>query len=99
MNQFKWLAFISSDKTEGYDLTVPYDCEFIVIQPQNGNVYKLTEIYKIGKSAFHSLFGLWRSNAFDFKEHSIFQRRINLNDSVTVYALVVSALSISFKKI
>ena len=45
LHNFIWLTFAMSRTPESYRLMIPYDSQFLVIEPENETTYKLTEIY------------------------------------------------------
>ena len=66
-----------------YNLRIPYDCEFIIIQPMGHHLhrYKLTEIYQVKNKSFSFVFGTW-SGALNVTDVSFYERRLNLNESI-----------------
>lgn len=62
--------------------TIPYDCEFIIIQRQNNTMFKFTEIYKIKDNAFSLDFG-FRNEIIGLKisNDSFYRRRFNFQKS------------------
>jgi hypothetical protein len=50
MSDVKWLLFLdSSSPLEEFftDINIPFDCEFLVAQPEDDQVVGLTEVYRV----------------------------------------------------
>jgi len=79
-----WLLFLDANTSlEQFftDINIPFDCLFLVAQPQIDHVFVLTEVYRV--SPTHILqtygFGKWTAGG-DLKWHSqgLYRRRNNL---------------------
>lgn len=66
------------ENIQNHDLSVPYNCQFIVIQQTNGLAYKLTEIYEVKNKSFSLDFGKWDQGGLKTSTLSFFRRRQNL---------------------
>lgn len=64
---------------QNHKLNIPYDCEFVVIQPKNETTYELTEIFAVKGKSFALDFGTWDKNSGSkIRNVSFYQRRLNL---------------------
>ena len=82
MSTFTWFAFLEDQKTiqnPKNNFTIPYDCEFIVIQPHHDH-FKLTEVYKIENNTFFLDYGIWDTKSgLSIEENFFYARRSDLN--------------------
>ena len=70
-----------------YDLQVPIDCEFIIVQPTDDDLYKLTEIYQFKTTSFSFDYGTWHG-VLNITPIPFFKRRSNLNGTnITVLSV------------
>lgn len=78
LKYYTWLLF-----DENINISIPYDCEFIIVQTKDKNIYKLSEIYSIKNQTFRNDFGTWDYKfGFDKSENRTFYwRRLNFNGS------------------
>ena len=50
MSDFRWLLFLDTNTSlEQFftDINIPFDCQFLVAQPQSDHVIVLTEMYRV----------------------------------------------------
>jgi len=64
------------------DINIPFDCQFLVAQPQNDHVFVLTEVYRVSPTlplqTYH--FGNWTaSGGLNWHLQYVYMRRKNLN--------------------
>lgn len=83
LSGFTWFVFLDDSKSDifSYDFRVPFNCEFVVIQPIHNSLYKLSEIYQVKNNSFYFNFGTW-GDVLNATEMSFNRRRINFNGSI-----------------
>ena len=63
-----------------YVNAVPYNCEFIAIEPKSQNTYELTEFYTVKNQFFSFYLGTW-NDGLKISNAPFYSRRKNLNQS------------------
>lgn len=86
-SRFIWLVFLSNFQSiKDENLAIPYDCEFIAIQSENGSNFKLTEIYEVQKNKFLSNFGVWDyTSGLKISKKTFYERRLDMNGTIFYY--------------
>lgn len=83
MSNYVWFAFVNDQnpmKKSNNMLVIPYDCEFIIIQPTNDSNFKITEIFTIENMIFYLEYGDWDfQNGLKVNDKFVYLRRSNLN--------------------
>ena len=84
LSWFTWILFLDSSKPNIFhiDKIIPFNCEFIVVQEIQDNIYKLTEVYGLRNKAFTFDFGTWNDGLLRISNLSFYWRRLNLNETV-----------------
>jgi hypothetical protein len=83
-----WLLFLDTNASlEEFftDINIPFDCEFLVAQPQNGDVVALTEVYRVSPSLPLQTyrFGSWSpGGGLTWPSQGFYQRRSKLKGLV-----------------
>ena len=80
-----WLLFLDTNTSlEQFfnDINIPFDCEFLVAQPQSDHVVVLTEVYRVSPTlplqTHH--FGKWTAGGgLTWPSQGLYSRRKNLN--------------------
>jgi hypothetical protein len=97
MSDVKWLLFLDSNSSlEEFfaDINIPFDCEFLVAQPEGDNAVGLTEVYRVGPTLTLQTycFGNWTpGGGLTWPSLKLYQRRNNLQGLV----LKIGAASVS----
>ncbi|XP_021933555.1 probable glutamate receptor [Zootermopsis nevadensis] len=84
MSQPAWLLFLNGNTSLEYffyDINIPFDCKFLVAQPQENRIF-LTEVYRIaeGMSLMTHSYGSWESNnGTIWATTKLYERRNNLH--------------------
>jgi hypothetical protein len=79
-----WLLFLDSNSSlEEFfaDINIPFDCEFLVAQPEGDNAVGLTEVYRVGPTLPLQTyrFGNWTpGGGLTWPSKSFLHRRNNL---------------------
>lgn len=84
LQNFIWLMFLNdgTKNLQNHKLNIPYDCEFIVIQPRNETVYRLTEIFTVKNKSFSLNLGAWeRGYGLKVPNISFYLRRIDFQNT------------------
>lgn len=64
-----------------YKSLIPFDCEFILIQPKNKTIH-LTEIYSVNRKIFSFDFGTWAKDSNLIASNvNFYRRRMNFQRS------------------
>jgi hypothetical protein len=88
MSDFCWLLFLDTNTSlEQFftDINIPFDCQFLVAQPQVDHVVVLTEVYHVSPTfplqTYH--FGNWTSGGgLTWPTQGLYSRRNNLQGLV-----------------
>ena len=91
-----WLLFLDTNTSlEQFftDINIPFDCQFLVAQPQSDHVIVLTEVYRVSPTLPLQTyrFGNWTSGgALTWSSQGLYTRRNNLkgHNIQTAYAYV-----------
>jgi hypothetical protein len=100
MSDFIWLLFLATNASlEEFftDINIPFDCEFLVAQPQDGDVVVLTEVYRVRPTLPLQTyrFGNWSpGGGLTWPSQGFYQRRSNLHGMV----LRLGALRVAYSK-
>ena len=79
-----WLLFLNTNTSlEQYftDINIPFNCQFLVAQPQNDHVVMLTEVYRVSPTLPLQIysFGNWTAGGgLTWPSQSLYRRRNNL---------------------
>jgi hypothetical protein len=90
-----WLLFLDTNTSlEQFftDINVPFDCQFLVAQPQSDYVVVLTEVYRVSPTLPLQTyrFGNWTvGSGFTWPSQGFYMRRKNLK-GVTIHATRLS---------
>lgn len=96
MQHFTCLAFVKyTDWQENQELKIPYDCEFIAIEPEvDGVIYKLSEIYEVKNKKFTLDFGAYHQEyGLTLSQQSFYNRRLDFNQTKTIVLNVYENVS------
>lgn len=84
MSEPAWLVFLNGNTSLEhffYGINIPFDCKFLVAQPQENRIF-LTEVYRVaeGMSLLTHLYGPWESNnGTTWATTKLYERRNNLH--------------------
>ena len=90
-----WLLFLdTSTSLEQFftDINIPFDCQFLVAQPQSDHVVVLTEVYRVSPTLPLQTyrFGNWTAGGgLTWPSQDVYTRRKNLN-GLTIQATHLS---------
>jgi hypothetical protein len=79
-----WLLFLDTNTSlEEFftDINIPFDCEFLVAQPEDGDVVTLTEVYRVSPTLPLQTyrFGNWTpGGGLTWSSQGFYQRRNSL---------------------
>jgi hypothetical protein len=79
-----WVLFLDTNTTlEQFftDINIPFDCEFLVAQPQRDHVFVLTEVYRVSPTFPLQTyrFGNWTAGGgLTWPSQGLYRRRNNL---------------------
>ena len=79
-----WLLFVDTNKSlEQFftDINIPFDCQFLVAQPQTDHVVVLTEVYRVSPTLPLQTyrFGNWTAEGgLTWPSEGLYRRRNNL---------------------
>ena len=80
-----WLLFLDTNTSlEQFftDINIPFDCQFLVAQPQIDHVVVLTEVYRVSPTLplqTHGFGNLTAGGGLTWPSHGLYRRRKNLN--------------------
>ena len=80
-----WLLFLDTNKSLKQfftDINIPFDCQFLVAQPQTDHVVVLTEVYRVSPTLPLQTysFGNWTAGGgLTWSSHGLYMRRKTLN--------------------
>jgi len=83
-----WLMFLDTNTSlEQFftDINIPFDCQFLVAQPQSDNVVVLTEVYRVSPTLplLTYRFGNWTAGGgLTWPSQGLYRRRNNLQGIV-----------------
>jgi hypothetical protein len=83
-----WLLFLDTNTSlEQFftDINIPFDCQFLVAQPQGDHVVVLTEVYRVSPTLPLQTyrFGNWTAaGGLTWPSQGLYSRRKNLNGNV-----------------
>ena len=95
---FTWLIFLEEKSSViskvNHDIIVPYDCEFIIIQPKGNKTGILTEVFTVNGNSFFNDYGSWDAEyGSDISDEFFYLRRRDLNQSeILMISLYVSKI-------
>jgi hypothetical protein len=84
MSDVNWLLFLDTNTSlEQFftDITIPFDCQFLVAQPQSDHVVLLTEVYRVSPTLPLQTyrFGNWTAGGgLTWPSQGLYWRRNNL---------------------
>ena len=84
MSDFRWLLFLDTNTSlEQFftDINIPFDCQFLVAQPQTDHVVVLTEVYRVSPTLPLQTysFGNWTAgDGLTWPSQGVYLRRNNL---------------------
>jgi hypothetical protein len=94
-----WLLFLdTSTSLEQFftDINIPFDCQFLVAQPQSDNVVVLTEVYRVSPTLPLQTyrFGNWTAGGgLTWPSQGLYTTRKNLN-GITMHAAQLRVMGI-----
>ena len=90
-----WLLFLDTNTSlEQFftDINIPFDCQFLVAQPQSDHVVVLTEVYRVSPTLplLTYRFGNWTAGgSLNWPSQGLYKRRNNLHGH-TIQAIQLS---------
>ena len=84
MSDANWLLFLDTNTSLEYfftDINIPFDCQFLVAQPQSDHVVVLTEVYRVRPTLPLQTyrFGNWTvGGGLTWPSEGLYKRRNNL---------------------
>jgi hypothetical protein len=85
LSDFFWLLFLDTNSSlEEFftDINVPFDCQFLVAQPEHGHGVALTEVYRVSPTLPLQTyrFGRWTAaGGLTWPSQGLYRRRNNLD--------------------
>ena len=88
MSKAIWLLFLDTNTSlEQFftDINIPFDCQFLVAQPQSDHVVVLTEVYRVSPTfpLQTNRFGNWTAGGgLTWPSQGLYTKRNNLNGHI-----------------